>query len=324
MNVKEQVLEILENGRGSFYSGEEIAGKLSVSRNAVWKAVKALQSEDYDISAVTNRGYCLSESTDIISESGIRKYLSSEAEHLRFDVCKTITSTNTEAKKLAAAGEAEGKVIISEEQTAGRGRLGRSFYSPSGTGIYMSIILRPKLSAENAIMLTTAAAVATAEAVEALSGRNALIKWVNDIFVDGKKVCGILTEAALDMEVGRLDYAVVGIGINAVKPCGSFPDEIKNSAGYVFDESGGNLRNKLAAEVLNRLCRYYSELDKKKYVRNYRERSFVIGRNVELINCGNVRNAVVLDVDDSCRLKVRLENGEETLISSGEVSLRTK
>ena len=231
-NTKSQVLELLTENSGKFFSGEEIATELGVSRNAVWKAVNSLKFEGYKIEAVKNKGYALSSTTDVISVKGIKKYLKSD---LDIEVYKEVTSTNTMLKERGSQGAKEGQVIIANMQTAGRGRIGRTFHSPSDTGIYMSILLRPTdLIPQDAVKITTLAAVCACEAIENVSGKSAAIKWVNDIFMDGLKVCGILTEAAMSLESGNLDYVVLGIGLNAYEPEGGFPEES-------YNQSGGNL-----------------------------------------------------------------------------------
>lgn len=211
MTLKDKIIELLDFNRGAYLSGEEIAAMLNVTRASVWKAVKSLQKEGYEISAVTNKGYCLSEYTDILSLPGISKYLSTEAGELCIEVHKKVDSTNTMMRQRAVSGSAEGCVIIAGEQTNGRGRFGRSFYSPSDTGIYMSLLLRPTLTTDNSVLITTSAAVAVCEAIEKILSKTPQIKWVNDIYIDGKKVCGILTEASLGLESGMLEYVVLGI-----------------------------------------------------------------------------------------------------------------
>lgn len=187
MTVKEHILALLDSRKGEYLSGEDIAGQLSVTRSAVWKAIKSLQTEGYSIQAVTNKGYSLSAQTDILSAAAVSRYLDARGQKLSLEVFKSVVSTNEMVKTLASGGEAEGKVILAEEQTAGRGRKGRPFFSPSGTGIYMSILLRPKLSAADATLLTTSAAVAVALAIESVSGLSTQIKWVNDVFMNGKR-----------------------------------------------------------------------------------------------------------------------------------------
>lgn len=324
MNVKEQILDIFENNRGIFISGAELAAKLSVSRNAVWKAVKSLQEEGYEITAVTNRGYCLDEETDILSVQSIAKHLGDESGHFNIEVFKTLDSTNNMLKSLAASGESEGKVVISEEQTAGKGRISRSFYSPAGTGLYMSVLLRPQFGPEESSYITSAAAAAVARAIEMISGCDAKIKWVNDIYCKGKKVCGILTEASMNLETGGLEYAVLGIGVNVNPPTQGFPEEISDIASSVFERSmnTGDTRSRLAAEILNNFWQYYKTLGQKTFLREYRERSMIVGHDILVLHGSSSKKARALGIDDSCHLIVEYEDGSQENLSSGEISIR--
>ena len=231
--TKEDLLTLLWQNADAYISGEELARRLSVSRTAVWKAIGQLREAGYNIESVSNRGYRLLSESDVLSEEGIRRHL--KHQELELQVYKTITSTNTVLKALAAEGAPAGLALIAGEQTAGRGRMGRSFYSPADSGLYLSLLLRPNVSAVEATRLTACAAVAVAETIEELSGRPAQIKWVNDIFVDGRKVCGILTEASVDCENGMMHYVIIGLGVNTRVPAGDFPEELKGIAGAAFD-----------------------------------------------------------------------------------------
>jgi BirA family biotin operon repressor/biotin-[acetyl-CoA-carboxylase] ligase len=325
MNLKQQVLIKLESNRGISISGAKLAKELYVSRNAIWKAIKSLQDEGYCINAVTNKGYCLTDSNDILSAQSIIKYLKDETKDLRIEVFKTVSSTNTVLKNAAEAGESEGKVIIAEGQTGGRGRMGREFYSPPDTGIYMSILLRPTITAMESLFITTAAAVAVARAIEAVAGCTASIKWVNDIYCYGKKVCGILTEGALDLENGKLKYAVLGIGINVIPPKKDFPDELKKIATAIFKDNDytADGKSRLAAQVLNHFWSYYESLEQRKFMEEYRRRSFILGKEINIIAGDVTKKAIALGIDDECRLIVREEDETITALSSGEVSIRT-
>lgn len=323
MGTKEEILTIFENNKGAYFSGEDIAEKLSVSRTAVWKAVKSLRNEGYHICAIQNKGYCLSIETDILSVQGIQKYLKPSCRSMELNVVPALNSTNVMVREKAAAGAPEGYTVIANKQTNGKGRGGRGFFSPSDTGIYMSLLLRPfHYSSQQAVRLTTMAAVAACEAIEAVSGEKAQIKWVNDIYVSGKKVSGILTEASFGLEDGFLEYAVLGIGINVSPPKGGFPDELQNIAGTVFHEAQNDGKNHLAAEFLNRFMEYYTMSDQTNYVDNYRSRSLVIGKEIEVLFSGYQRKAVALDVDKDCRLIVKYEDGKTESLSSGEISVK--
>lgn len=323
MGTKEKLLSLFEEQKGTYLSGEEIAERLSVSRTAVWKAVKSLRNEGYEIDAVQNKGYSLSVKTDILSAQGIRKYLNSACGSLELHVLSETGSTNTLLREKANAGTAEGCTLLANTQTEGRGRLGRSFYSPVDTGIYMSILLRPAgLSAGQAVKLTTMAAVAACEAIEEVSKKQAQIKWVNDIYMDGKKVSGILTEASLGLEDGSLDYVVLGIGINAYPPAEGFPKEIDQIAGAVFRERQNDGKNRLAAAFLNHFMDDYTAGKIEDHVEKYRERSLVIGKEITVLSSVGGEKALALDVDEECRLIVQYQDGRTERLSSGEISIR--
>lgn len=320
MSVKKDVLKELENVRGESVSGEMLADKLGVSRAAVWKAVKNLRSEGYAIEAVTNRGYVLSCESDIISAQGIERFLNNRSFDIRVE--KQVTSTNDVAKQLAMNGAKEWTVVISEEQIAGRGRYNRSFYSPKGAGIYCSVVLRPSYGAEETLFITTSAAVAIAEGIERVTGIKTEIKWVNDVFVRGKKVCGILTEASFNVESGGLEYAVVGFGINVKTE--AFPPELKDVATALFPRGGcpGDMRAKIVACILERFQYYYERIPERAFYEGYKRRSFVIGKTVRVISGNLNKDAYVVDIDENCFLRVRFSDGSERALSSGEVSIK--
>ena len=331
MSVKNEMLRLLEANRDTDLSGEQIAEKLGVTRAAVWKAVKSLQADGYEITAVNKRGYRLESSSDRLSAEGIGVFLDRPHEVI---VRSEIDSTNEEVKRLALQGAGEGLVVLSERQTAGKGRRGRSFFSPDGSGIYMSILFRPTgIDASDIVLVTTQAAVAVAHAVSEVCHREAQIKWVNDVYLDGKKICGILTEAVSDFESGGIDTVIVGIGINVRKPS-ELPEELQDIAGYIFDknEGGGVSRNELAAAVIRKLCEYYEALPARDFLEEYRERSCVIGRQVRFGTPGAVAGKAVDDwrsglataIDDSGGLVIRLPDGSQEVLHTGEISLRVE
>ena len=336
MTIKEQVLLLLENHRGEFLSGQEIAEQLSISRAGVWKAVKALQSEGYAIEAVNNRGYALQKAPDVLSAAFIEQKLKEKNIPLHIHVEKMVDSTNNELKRYVVSGEKRDMVLLAREQSAGRGRRGHSFYSPGGTGLYMSLLLHPDAGPKEAAMLTTLTAVAAAKAVEKVSGEAAQIKWVNDVWMRGLKISGILTEGSSSLEEGKLEYVIVGIGINMYEPEGGFPEEIRNVAGAVFKnrEQKENLRNILVVEFLENFMEYYQDFPVRSYLEEYRKRCFVIGKRVRIItpdgapgqpgdrNSANREYALVLGIDDECHLGVRYDDGTTEYLSSGEISVR--
>lgn len=322
MNGTDQILELLEEAEGPL-SGEEMAQRLGISRNSVWKAVQRLREDGYEIEAATNRGYRLVSSDSALTPQGVRRLLTGPARGCAIDVRDTVTSTNTVLKAIAEQGGAEGMALIAQQQTQGKGRLGRTFLSPKGTGLYISILLRPKFSAEDSLSVTTAAAVAVAEAIDSITGRHAMIKWVNDVYLQGRKVCGILTEASVDFENGGLNYAIVGIGVNIQEPPGGFAPEIRDVAGALYQgEVPSGVRVRLAAEILNRFFGFYEHLTQRTFMEAYRQRSLLTGIEVTFTQGDRVHEGLVLGVDDEARLQVRLPSGEEKLFSAGEVNIK--
>lgn len=332
MSVKEQVLLLLEENKGEAISGEDIALKLSCTRASVWKAVKSLQAEGYMVEAVNNKGYTLKTSPDVLSEAYISEKVKAAGISIEIDARKSVDSTNNILKQMASEGYRKERVCIAEEQTAGKGRRGRSFYSPKNTGIYISFLLFPDVPISEASMYTTIAATAEAKAVEKVSGLPVDIKWVNDIWMRGKKVSGILTEASTSIEDGTLEYIVVGIGINLYEPLGGFPDEIKDIAGAVFEDSTPveNLRNNIASELIIQFMNYYNAgLKGAEFLSDYEKRCFVIGKDVKLltpdhesVSEGKDTLVHVLGINDKCHLHVRFGDGHDEYLSGGEISVK--
>ncbi len=320
--TKDELLSLLWQNADTYISGEELARRLSVSRTAVWKAIGQLREAGYNIESVSNRGYRLLSESDVLSEEGIRRHL--KHQELKLQVYKTITSTNTVLKTLAAEGAPAGLALIAGEQTAGRGRMGRSFYSPADSGLYLSLLLRPNVSAVEATRLTACAAAAAAETIEELSGKPAQIKWVNDIFVDGRKVCGILTEASVDCENGMMHYVIIGLGVNTRVPAGDFPEELRGIAGAAFDADNiPELRCRLAAGILDRLVVYTENPGAPRVFEGYKSRSLVLGKAINILAPGrDPVPAEVLDLEEDYALLVRLPDGSTQRLNSGEVSVR--
>jgi len=248
-------------------------------------------------------------------------YLSGTAE-VTVESFDCVDSTNAVARTRAADGAPEGLVVISSAQTQGRGRKGRTFFSPDGTGIYMSILLRPEMSAEMALRVTTVAAVSVCQAIESLTGRNADIKWVNDIFMNGRKVCGILTETVFGASAGKPEYVVLGIGVNAVEPENGFPEEIRDIAGSVFERCSTDPRGLLAARIIDCFFENYAKMAENSFAGEYRQRCIVPGHRVMVVSPYGLRQADALSVDDECRLLVRYDDGRTELLHSGEISIK--
>ncbi len=248
----------------------------------------------------------------------LEQYLNQKLNITIFD---ELDSTNSYLKKIGSSGEKETQLVIALSQTGGRGRMGRSFYSPNGTGIYFSLLLHPEFSAKKSLFLTVMAAVSVAEAVMKYNKNDVKIKWVNDIYIDGKKVCGILTEGAINSDK-MLDYAVVGIGINVIAPENGFPEDIKNIATAIFPgKTEDNIKEKIVADIVNRFFSMYNGIDTD-FVKRYKEYSYLTGKEINIISGDTVRPATVIDITDDCHLLVKNEKGEIEEISSGDVSVR--
>lgn len=323
MTTKEKLLALLEDSKGTFFSGEEIARTLQVSRAAVWKAVSALREDGYTIDAATNKGYRLSPDSDILSPQGIRRFLKPEYRDLDLTVLPTAPSTNALVREKANQGCPEGCIIIACEQTAGRGRYGRQFFSPVDSGVYLSLLLRPTAySPQQATCLTAAAAAAMCQAIEEVTRQQPGIKWVNDIFLHGKKVCGILTEAAVGLETGTLNYMVLGAGVNLYPPAEGFPEEIQPIAGSVLERSCPEAKNRLVGEFLNRFWDFYTHPECRTYLEDYRSRSLAIGQNVTVLSAGRAVSAYAYGIDDDFRLLVRYDSGKTEALSYGEIRIQ--
>lgn len=246
----------------------------------------------------------------------IKKGLLPKYKDIEITVLDSIDSTNLEAKRLIANGLCDTAIIIANEQTNGRGRLGRSFYSPPSTGIYMSIVVQPKMTAFDALIITICTGVAVCQAINALTGKNPQIKWVNDIFLDGKKVCGILAEAVGNGVDGQIGSVVIGIGLNVTTV--DFPDDIKDIA------SGINAHNvpksRFVSEIINRLLSMLDNLDRQAIMEQYRSLSLVMNKTITYVRNGVEKNGNVINIDDEGRLLVETDSGIDVLCS-GEISL---
>ena len=323
MSVKSDILSILEQNREEPVSGEAIASKLEVSRAYVWKAINQLKKEGYQISATPNLGYILNHETDVISKEGILPTLNEALQTNELLVYKTIDSTNTEAKKLAVSGASHGTVIISEEQTAGRGRRGRSFYSPKGLGIYMSFILKPAINVQDSVLITTAASVAVSRAIEKVTGLQVKIKWVNDLFYQDKKICGILTEAVTDCDTGSIDSLILGIGINFCLDSTAIPEELREIVGSLYVSKPTDVtRNLLCAQIINEVMELSQHLAEREFLKEYKQKSMVIGERILVIGQGEPVPARAIDIDSSGGLIVEFDSGQQNTLNSGEISIR--
>ena len=318
METKKRVLEIL-SCHDKPVSGTEIANALGVTRNSVWKAVVKLKEQGYEICTDSN-GYRLLVNEDVLDEPNIKKHL--KREHSLF-IYKKETSSNTVAKALCQNGEVEGGIVIVESQTEGRGRMGRSFISNSENGLYMSIILRPKIRADKCVSITVAGAVAVAKAIEELSPVRCGIKWVNDIYIGDKKCCGILTEASMSFETGGLEYAVIGIGVNLCKPKGGFDKEIEEIACGVYEnECPKGFKARLCAAIVNNFFDLYENLESKDFIEVYKEKSIIIGSFVDVYVGDTVVSGIATDIDEDANLIVVDKAGKRHTFNSGEARVR--
>lgn len=339
MTLKEQILLLLEHNRDRSLSGQELAQTLGVTRGGIWKAIHALQDEGYAIEAVSNRGYRLLKSPDALSVSYLEDALQKEGILLPVILKKETGSTNNDLKQLVNEGETKDLVLLADHQTAGRGRRGRSFYSPAGTGLYLSFLLHPHVNAALGSMLTTLAAVAASKAIEETCKKDALIKWVNDVYVPNentlKKVCGILTECSVSMEDQTLDYVIVGIGFNVYEPDGGFPADIEQKAGSILGNvpKEENHRNRLAASFIHHFMEYYKSFPQISFHEEYKKRCFVLGKEILLLptGCEDLPSATkdpkfpsvkALDLDESFGLIVEYPDGHRETLTSGEFSIR--
>jgi len=325
MSTRNQIFRLLVEHKGESVSGEAIGAALGISRAAVWKGISALREEGYPIEAITNKGYSLGGDRDYLSAGEIEGLLRPSALGFEIRVFDSVESTNRTAKELALSDPDHGIAVVANRQTAGRGRLGRSFYSPEDTGLYMSLLFRPTFDMRHAILVTTAASVAVVRAIESLCPVKLSIKWVNDIYLKDKKICGILTEALTNFETGGVDYVVLGIGVNCFES--DFPSEISSIAGNL---GGGFSRNQLAAEILNQWTMMLPDIEDRLFLEEYRQRSGLLGKEILVYPPGiqdeSGVSAQALDIDRDGGLVVRYLDGPklgltETL-SGGEVSVR--
>lgn len=313
MTVKDELLKMLEENGGKELSGQAIADRLGVSRSAVWKAISSLNKEGCRIEAGRGTGYRLVESGDLLSPERVRFFLPEKMKKNQIIVLKTVDSTNTFAKKAAADGAGHGTLIIAEEQTGGRGRRGNSFYSPSGTGLYMTVILRP--GAADVDLITVCAGCGACRAIETITGKKPLIKWVNDLYLDGKKICGILSEATFDYEAKTIDSVVVGIGINISTD--TFPLGLDQKAGKI----GAPIERAVLAAKVTECFIECLERSREENIADYKSRSLVLNRKVSFVKDGVEHLATAVDIDMKGRLIVESEGGVMTL-NSGEISVK--
>ena len=320
--TRDLVLSILKTRKG-YVSGELISKELGLTRAAVNLAVKALRKDGYVILSSTKLGYMLKSAPDRLTSGELLTVLGPERMRT-VSVFDTVHSTNRVLSELAYDDPTDGQIVIADAQTGGRGRFGRSFYSPDGCGIYLSCLLRPETPPASSIPVTAWTAVALARAVETVCGVQPGIKWVNDLFLGGKKFAGILTEMSIEGESGRIRQIIIGIGINVNNPPDSFPDELKDTATSLLAETGtAYSRAELACAVIRELdlLRLAWPDGQDEYLREYRARSITTGRTVLLLD-GSGRTASAESIGEDFSLCIRYPDGSTDHLTSGEISIR--
>lgn len=317
-----RILELLRRQEG-FLSGEDIGRELSITRAAVWKGIKKLREEGYEIEAVTNRGYRLTNPETMYNKRELEQGLKTKTMGQTIYFYEETDTTNNRARELALEGAPEGTLVVAEKQTAGRGRRGKVWESPLGTGIWMSLVLRPQIMPAEASVLTLLCGLATAEAIEAETGLSAGIKWPNDILINGKKAVGILTE--MDCEMSEVHFVIPGIGINV--NTASFPPEIAEIATSLYLECGKTVsRRRLVHKVLERLEEHYETFLRTgsfaAMLEDYRKHCITLGKEVHVLG-REPFFAEALDITPEGELLVRrADDGKEEVVFSGEVSIR--
>lgn len=319
---RERVYQLLREQSGSFLSGQELSGLLGISRAAVWKAIDSLRRDGYTIEARSGLGYRLVAAPDALVEREIKRFLSTDCPDLR--CLEEIDSTNSYLKREALAGAPHGTVAVAECQSAGRGRMTRSFQSPAGRGVYLSVLLRPQLPPEELMGVTGMTAVAVCSAVERTAGVRPQIKWTNDLVLNGKKLCGILTELAVEGETGITQSLVIGAGVNVSHTPEDFGPEVAQMATSLTQEGYAVSRPALAAAMIEELYRLSDTLggDISPWVEAYRRDCVNLGRPVRLLWTDRQAEATAVDVDDQFGLVVRFADGSLTTVRTGEVSVR--
>ena len=329
INMKSEILRILRTAGEECVSGQRLCEIFGVSRQAVWKNISQLKEKGFEIESVSNKGYKLISEPDILNSSAIESYLSKECICKKVEAFETIDSTNTKAKQLAELGEEEGTLIISDEQTAGKGRRGRSWCSKKGANIFMTLLIRPRIEPKYLSGITLLAAMSVATAIKDICDTEAKIKWPNDIVINKKKICGILTE--MSSEMNYVNYAVIGIGINVNDD--EIPQEIRKNASSIYLETDRKVnRNELAAKVVEKFDSYYKEFLKTNDLSALTDEynSMLISMNSEVkVLYGMAETAKPedeeigiargIDVDGS--LLVETKEGIKSIVS-GEVSVR--
>lgn len=317
--MKEKVLLLLKEGE--YISGEKLSEIFGVSRTAVWKAINALREDGYEIDSVTKKGYKLTKKPNVLNANAIAEGLKPKVVGKQIITLKTVDSTNDEVKRKAHNNAESGLVVISTEQTAGKGRLGRKWASSEG-GVYFSILLRPELPPSDISGITLAAGLGVCIAIRKFTGLNAMIKWPNDVIVENKKICGILTE--MTAQTDMVDFVVIGIGINVLQD--SFPEEISNKATSLKIETKkeidlSQLMHNIIGTLDNTISSYLFGISQED-MNLYKSMCATIGREVSLTRGGEKLSGKAIDITADGELVVRLESGKRISVNSGEVTVQ--
>ena len=327
--MKSEILRILREAGDECVSGQSLCEKFGVSRQAVWKNISQLKDKGFEIESVSNKGYILKNEPDIINDAAIQSYLSKECLCKKIETFDTLDSTNTKAKQLAEMGEAEGTLIVADEQTAGKGRRGRKWCSKKGVNVFFTLLIRPKIEPKNLSGITLLAAMSVADAVKEVCGVKTMIKWPNDIVLEKKKICGILTE--MSSEMNYVNYAVIGIGININDD--EIPDEIRENASSIYLETGKKTnRNKLTAKVVEKFDGYYKRFletkDLTAFIDEYNSMLISMNKEVKVLygmaetaRPDEEETGIARGIDGDGALLVETKDGIKSIVS-GEVSVR--
>jgi BirA family transcriptional regulator, biotin operon repressor / biotin---[acetyl-CoA-carboxylase] ligase len=322
--MKESILNLLKENKNNFISGQALSEKLKVSRTAIWKYINILKKEGYKIESYSKKGYKLIESPDILTYEEVKDTLNTSCIGRNYFYFESINSTNLKAKELAEKGASNGTIVISEEQTLGRGRLGRSWISPKYKGIWSSIILRPNISPVDVPKITQIAAAAIINTLNTFDIK-AYVKWPNDIIINHKKVCGILTE--MSGELNKVNYVIVGVGINANLDKEDFQGDVSKKATSLKIESGSNISRKFfLGTFINEFEKLYLEFEKNATVKSSidicKKYSAVLGKDIKIISPSQELYAKAIDISENGELVVKYPNGSIDTIICGEISIR--
>ncbi len=319
--MEEDILDLLKTSSTDFLSGEELSRRLNVSRTAIWKRIRRLRSLGYEIEASPRLGYRLIRSPDRLMPAEVKPILKTRWLGRTLHYFESLDSTNRKAYELASHGAKEGEIVIAESQTKGKGRLGRSWFSPPYVNLYLSIILRPQILPQQASLITLMAAVATANAIERASGITPSIKWPNDILIRGRKVAGLLNE--IQSETDRIHFIILGIGVNLNADEEMFPKELRSMATSIKREKGGTIsRRDFLSLLLQQLEEWYALFQEKgnqPILEAWRERARIQGKPVRVTSFRETLSGVAIDIDSDGALLMRTDTGKERRVVAGDI-----